>query len=179
MRGLFYCVIYLKPGDYHRIHSPVDWSILARRHFSGRLFPVNQRATRTIQNLYVENERVVLEGLWQEGFMAIAAIGATNIGSIELFIEPELRTNRPRKKLFLHSEPPEERIYEPEGVGVMLAKGDEVAAFNMGSTVVLVFQAPISSKSVEDGDSSLEFRFCIKRGDRIRVGEALGRCHDW
>lgn len=44
---------------------------------------------------------------------------------MQLFIEPELRTNRPRKKFF-HSEPPEERIYEPEGVGVMLKKGDEV-----------------------------------------------------
>lgn len=43
----------------------------------------------------------------------------------QLFIEPELRTNRPRKK-FLHSEPPEERVYEPEGVGGMLKKGDEV-----------------------------------------------------
>ncbi|XP_059443960.1 phosphatidylserine decarboxylase proenzyme 1, mitochondrial isoform X2 [Corylus avellana] len=177
MKGLFYCVIYLMPGDYHRIHSPVDCSILVRRHFSGCLFPVNERATRTIPNLYVENERVVLEGLWKEGFMAIAAIGATNIGSIELFIEPELRTNRPRKNL-LHSNPPEERIYEPEGVGVMLKKGDEVAAFNMGSTVVLIFQAPISKSVEEDGDSSLEFKFCIKRGDRIRVGEALGRCPD-
>jgi phosphatidylserine decarboxylase len=47
----------------------------------------------------------------------------------------------------------------------------------MGSTVVIVFQAPIS-KSVENGDSSSEFRFNIKRGDRIRVGEALGRWND-
>ncbi|XVF13407.1 hypothetical protein REPUB_Repub08aG0205200 [Reevesia pubescens] len=175
MKGLYYCVIYLKPGDYHRIHSPVDWNVFVRRHFSGRLFPLNERATRTIRNLYVENERVVLEGLWQQGFMAIAAIGATNIGSIELFIEPELRTNRPRKKL-LSSEPPEECVYEPEGVGVMLKKGDEVAAFNMGSTVVLVFQAP-TSKSPKNSDAS-EFRFSIRRGDRIRVGEALGRWHD-
>ena len=38
MKGLFYCVIYLKPGDYHRIHSPADWSILVRRHFSGKPF---------------------------------------------------------------------------------------------------------------------------------------------
>ncbi|MED6157032.1 phosphatidylserine decarboxylase 1, variant 4 [Stylosanthes scabra] len=83
-RGLFYCVIYLKPGDYHRIHSPADWNILVRRHFSGRLYPLNERATRTIRNLYIENERVVLEGLWKEGFMALAAIGATNIGSIEV-----------------------------------------------------------------------------------------------
>ncbi|PIN19339.1 Phosphatidylserine decarboxylase [Handroanthus impetiginosus] len=166
LKGLFYCVIYLKPGDYHRIHSPVDWNILVRRHFTGHLFPMNERATRTIRNLYVENERVVLEGQWREGYMAMAAIGATNIGSIELFIEPTLRTNNPQKKL-LQSEPPEERVYEPKGVGVLRKKGDEVAAFNMGSTVVLVFQAPISESS--------EFRFCMKKGDRIRMGEALGR----
>ncbi|XP_039029356.1 phosphatidylserine decarboxylase proenzyme 1, mitochondrial-like [Hibiscus syriacus] len=172
LKGLYYCVIYLKPGDYHRIHSPVDWNVLVRRHFSGRLFPVNERAARTMRNLYVENERVVLEGEWQQGFMALAAIGATNIGSIELFIESELRTNRPRKML-LPSEPPEERLYEPEGVGVMLKKGDEVAAFNMGSTVVVVFQAP-TSKS----DDASEFQFSIRRGDKIRVGEALGVWHN-
>ncbi|KAL1316684.1 hypothetical protein HN51_068848 [Arachis hypogaea] len=176
-RGLFYCVIYLKPGDYHRIHSPADWKILVRRHFSGRLYPLNERATRTIRNLYIENERVVLEGLWQEGFMALAAIGATNIGSIELFIEPELHTNKPKKKL-LPSEPPDERVYvsESESIGRMLKKGDEFAAFNMGSTVVLVFQAPIP-KLVHEDNSSEEFKFCVKPGDRIRVGEALGRWH--
>lgn len=172
VKGLYYCVIYLKPGNYHRIHSPVDWNVLVRRHFSGRLFPLNERATRTIRNLYFENERVVLEGMWQEGYLAMAAVGATNIGSIELVIEPELRTNQPRKKL-LHSEPPEERVYEPQGVGMMLKKGDEVGAFNMGSTVVLVFQAP-TIKSPNRGDNS-NFRFCIKRGDKIRVGEGLGR----
>lgn len=176
MKGLFYCVIYLNPGDYHRIHSPVDWNILVRRHFKGNLFPVNERAARTIRNLYVENERVVLEGQWREGYMAMAAVGATNIGSIELFIEPRLRTNHPHKKL-LHSEPPDERLYEPEGMGVTLKKGDELAAFNMGSTVVLVFQAPNSQYSI-DRDCSSDFKFCIKRGDRIRMGEALGRWHD-
>ncbi|XP_019247780.1 PREDICTED: phosphatidylserine decarboxylase proenzyme 1, mitochondrial [Nicotiana attenuata] len=176
LKGLFYCVIYLRPGDYHRIHSPVDWNVLGRRHFSGCLFPMNERATRTIRNLHVENERIVLEGKWQEGFMAMAAIGATNIGSIELFIEPTLRTNRPWKKM-LHPEPPEEQVYEPKGTGVFLKKGDELAAFNMGSTVVLVFQAPISEPSA-DKSMSAEFRFCIKKGDRVRMGEALGRWHD-
>ncbi|KAF5197440.1 Phosphatidylserine decarboxylase proenzyme 1 protein [Thalictrum thalictroides] len=175
MKGVFYCVIYLKPGDYHRVHSPVNWQVFIRRHFPGQLYPVNERARRTIKNLYVENERVVLEGQWEEGFMALAAIGATNIGSIELAIEPELRTNRPEK--LLHSEPPKERIYEPEGVGVVLKKGDEVAAFNMGSTVVLVFQAPVCKSSDEDG-SSPEFKFCVKHGDKIHMGEALGRWHE-
>ncbi|CAO2819473.1 unnamed protein product [Amaranthus hypochondriacus] len=173
MKGLFYCVLYLRPGDYHRIHSPCDWNVLVRRHFSGRLYPVNERATRTIRNLYVENERVVLEGQWQQGYLALVAVGATNIGSIELYIEPELQTNRPRKKL-LPSAPPDERVYEREDVGLMIKKGEEVAAFNMGSTVVLVFQAP-AAKSSKDNSSTDDFRFCVKRGDRIRMGEALGK----
>ncbi|KAL8162610.1 hypothetical protein V2J09_014099 [Rumex salicifolius] len=203
MKGLFYCVLYLRPGDYHRVHSPVDWNVFVRRHFSGRLYPVNERATRTIRNLYVENERIVLEGKWQQGYLAVTAVGATNIGSIKafirmielggvvkdpilsdtsinafradlylLFIEPELMTNQPRKKL-LQSERPRKREYEPKGVGVTHRKGDELAAFNMGSTVVLIFQAPVSkSPSQEEGS---EFRFKIKRGDRIKMGEAIGR----
>lgn len=40
-------------------------------------------------------------------------------------MEPTLRTNQPRKKL-LHPLPPDERVYEPEGIGIMLKKGDEV-----------------------------------------------------
>lgn len=36
MKGIYYCVIYLRPGDYHRIHSPADWNALVRRHFAGR-----------------------------------------------------------------------------------------------------------------------------------------------
>lgn len=52
----------------------------------------------------------------------------------------------------------------------------QMAAFNMGSTVVLIFQAPMS-ESHEDDDPS-GFRFCIKQGDRIRVGQALGRWND-
>ncbi|CAL9757795.1 unnamed protein product [Musa acuminata subsp. burmannicoides] len=175
-KGIFYCVIYLKPGDYHRIHSPVDWQVLLRRHFAGRLYPTNERAARTIRNLYIENERVVLEGQWKEGFLAVAAIGATNVGSVKLLIEPELKTNRPLKKL-LPSGTPDERVYEPEGVGLMIKKGEEVAAFNMGSTVVLVFQAPIS-ESPEKIKAGPEFKFCVRNGDRIRVGEAIGRWGD-
>ncbi|XP_051183738.1 phosphatidylserine decarboxylase proenzyme 1, mitochondrial [Lolium perenne] len=172
-RGIFYCVLYLHPGDYHRVHSPADWNIFKRRHFSGNLFPTNERAARTIRNLYVENERVVLEGQWKEGFVAIAAVGATNVGSVELLIEPELRTNSSGSAI-LPSQPYNERVYEPEGTGVIVKKGQEIAGFNMGSTVVVVFEAPLS-KAKEDGTVSSEFDFCVRAGDRIRVGEAIGR----
>eukprot|EP01018_Ginkgo_biloba_P002072 Gb_24542 [translate_table: standard] len=180
--GLFYCVLYLGPGDYHRVHSPVDWQVLHRRHFSGRLFPVNERAARTIRNLHVENERVVLEGKWSEGFLAMAAVGATNVGSIELAIEPELKTNRPKLSV-LRTEPPSERTYGINDAGILLKKGQELAVFNLGSTVVLVFQAPFSNsfQSNHDASSELEqqsssgFRFTVKNGDRVQMGQAIGR----
>lgn len=37
-KKLYYCILYLAPGDYHGIHSPVDWNINARRHFPGIYF---------------------------------------------------------------------------------------------------------------------------------------------
>jgi phosphatidylserine decarboxylase len=42
-------------------------------------------------------------------------------------MEPELRTNDPGS-MILHSQPYDERVYEPEGTGVMVKKGQEVNA---------------------------------------------------
>jgi phosphatidylserine decarboxylase len=46
----------------------------------------------------------------------------------------------------------------------------QIAGFNMGSTVVVVLEAPVSKQA-----SSSDFNFCIRTDDRIRVGEAIGR----
>ena len=35
---LFYCVIYLAPGDYHRFHAPCNFRVNQRRHFPGALY---------------------------------------------------------------------------------------------------------------------------------------------
>lgn len=32
---LYYCLMYLAPGDYHWFHSPTDWTIEHRRHIPG------------------------------------------------------------------------------------------------------------------------------------------------
>jgi len=151
---LYYCVLYLAPGDYHGYHSPTNWQIENRRHFPGHLFPVNNKALTTCNGLFAFNERVVLTGKWQYGFFSMATIGAYNVGSINLLFDTELKTNDPGQ---IATSPFEEKSYDR---AVELSKGDPMGSFNMGSSIVLIFEAP-----------SMFFPF--KRGKKIKLGERL------
>ncbi len=84
---LYHCVIYLAPGDYHRFHSPTDWNIHYRRHFPGELFSVNPSVARWLEGLFNFNERVVYYGDWKYGFFSYTAVGATNVGSIKVYMD--------------------------------------------------------------------------------------------
>ncbi|XP_071848651.1 phosphatidylserine decarboxylase proenzyme, mitochondrial-like isoform X2 [Apostichopus japonicus] len=164
---LFNCIIYLAPGDYHRFHSPTSWSAAHRRHFPGELFSVNPGIAAWIKGLFNLNERVVITGQWQCGFFSMAAVGATNVGSINIYFDKELNTNV--KGAYadgafhdksLRKVNPESK--SPEKMGISLDKGAGIGEFNLGSTIVLIFEAP------ED------FRFNIEQGEKVKFGERLG-----
>uniref|UniRef100_A0A8C6K8L4 Phosphatidylserine decarboxylase proenzyme, mitochondrial n=1 Tax=Nothobranchius furzeri TaxID=105023 RepID=A0A8C6K8L4_NOTFU len=171
---LFHVVVYLAPGDYHCFHSPTDWKVGLRRHFPGSLMSVNPGVARWVKELFCLNERVVLSGQWQHGFFSLTAVGATNVGSIRVYFDQELQTNTPRYRkgsFYDHSYVSlGDQVKRPEGEegmesldrGVVLQKGQPVGEFNLGSTIVLLFEAPKN------------FTFCLQPGQRIRVGEGLG-----
>ncbi|KAM5238445.1 phosphatidylserine decarboxylase proenzyme, mitochondrial isoform 1-T1 [Ctenodactylus gundi] len=157
---LYHCVIYLAPGDYHCFHSPTDWTVSHRRHFPGSLMSVNPGMARWIKELFCHNERVVLTGDWKHGFFSLTAVGATNVGSIRIYFDQDLHTNSPRYSKGSYND--FSFVTHANKEGVPMRKGEHLGEFNLGSTIVLIFEAP------------KDFHFSLKAGQKIRFGEALG-----
>ncbi|CCG84433.1 protein of unknown function [Taphrina deformans PYCC 5710] len=162
--SLFFAVVYLAPGDYHRFHSPTNWVVEKRRHFAGELFSVSPYVARRVANLFVLNERVVLFGRYRHGFMSMTPVGATNVGSIKIAFDKELKTNT------LNRDKPEHGFVEASYRkssrvlgGHPLKAGEEMGGFSLGSTIVLVFEAPN------------DFKFTVEEGQKVKVGESIGK----
>jgi phosphatidylserine decarboxylase len=92
---------------------------------------------RWISGLFTLNERAVYFGEWAHGFFSMTAVGATNVGSIRVYQDPELSTNS--WKLHKNSWR-DQRLY------LGMRKGEAFGEFNLGSTIVLLFEAPKHSQ---------------------------------
>lgn len=151
--------IYLAPYNYHRIHIPVDGTLKEMVHVPGRLFSVNPATARTIPRLFARNERVVALFDTEIGPMAMVMVGAVFVGSIETVWAGEIT-------------PPAGRVVRQwtykEGE-YRFKKGDEVARFNMGSTVILLF-----GKEAVAWEQSLSPRQPVQLGQKLAdiVGKA-------
>ncbi|KAL3893788.1 MAG: hypothetical protein SGCHY_005633 [Lobulomycetales sp.] len=171
-------VVYLAPRNYHRFHSPCDLIPKRLYHHTGEtLYSVSPIMLERVPGLLHRNERVIMHADLAEsrvtdalvekeplsptakgGWMAYVAVGATCVGSIEWNDAPALQTNN-----HASSSGKDNRVQQvivPESARQRLAKGDEIGAFNFGSTIVLVW-------------SGLPGEFCVSEGDAIRVGEAI------
>jgi phosphatidylserine decarboxylase len=147
------------------------------------------------------NERVVLLGRWKYGFFSYTSVGATNVGSIVINFDKELRTNslttdtEADRQAALAAERGEpysgfsEATYERASKllgGHALRRGEEMGGFRLGSSIVLVFEAPagrVRKKGDNDGKSAEPnaeeevvggFRWAVERGQKVKVGQALG-----
>ncbi|XP_018014799.1 phosphatidylserine decarboxylase proenzyme, mitochondrial isoform X2 [Hyalella azteca] len=150
-------VLYLAPGDYHRFHSPADWKVIHRRHFPGELLSVNPSFAAWIPNLFVLNERVAYIGTWKYGFFSMTAVGATNVGSVKTYFDEDLRTNERCRPSCTFSD----KTFEGPGHNFTFSKGAPFGEFNLGSTIVLLFEAPKNSV------------MSVLPGQKIKMGEAL------
>uniref|UniRef100_A0A2P2I362 Phosphatidylserine decarboxylase proenzyme, mitochondrial n=2 Tax=Hirondellea gigas TaxID=1518452 RepID=A0A2P2I362_9CRUS len=154
---LYQVVVYLAPGDYHRFHSPAEWSVSFRRHFPGELLSVNPSLASWIQNLFVLNERVAYVGQWRHGFISMTAVGATNVGSVKVYFDEQLRTNNRTWSRYVYHD----KHFSGKASEVCFEKGAAFGEFNLGSTIVLLFEAPKGSV------------LNVRPGQKLRVGEAI------
>ncbi|KKY17434.1 putative phosphatidylserine decarboxylase proenzyme [Phaeomoniella chlamydospora] len=192
--ALYYLVVYLAPGDYHRFHSPISWIVSSRRHFAGELYSVSPYLQRTLPGLFTLNERVVLLGRWRWGFFSFIPVGATNVGSIKINFDKELRTNSlttdtaADRAAAAAAERGEsyagfsEATYEHASKvlrGHALRRGEEMGGFQLGSSIVLVFEAPRGRRPTFDEGFQGEkvkggWKWNIEKGQKVKVGQALG-----
>ncbi|CAI4212179.1 unnamed protein product [Parascedosporium putredinis] len=185
--ALYYAVIYLAPGDYHRFHSPTNWVVEKRRHFAGELYSVSPYLQKTLPGLFTLNERVVLLGRWRWGFFSYVPVGATNVGSIKINFDRELRTNslttdtaadRAAEEAAVKGEPYlgfSEATYHsasPILHGHGVRRGEEMGGFQLGSTIVLVFEAPIEKK--DENGKRTGWVWEVEKGQKVQMGQSLG-----
>lgn len=122
-----FAVVYLAPGDYHRVHSPVDGKVTLLRGMPGDLYPVNSIGERYIPRLFVRNNRVaIVIDTPTLGRVTVVMVGATIVGRISVSAMPGAP-----------AVPPGVHAVEP---GFDVARGDEIGMFHLGSTAVVLIE---------------------------------------
>jgi phosphatidylserine decarboxylase len=129
--------MYLSPRDAHHIFAPVSGSIVKTVHIPGALWPVNDWALHSIDQLFAVNERVVTYIESVHGLVAVVMIGATNVGKISLSYTP-LETNcRPWAK--------QEVRHIEHSPAIPVTCGAKIGTFKMGSSVIVILERPITN----------------------------------
>lgn len=106
-----FLVIYLSPANYHRIHAPYDAAVVRTYELGSRSYPVNAHGLKYGDSTLAKNYRVVTELQKNAFHFASVKVGAMFVNSIVM-------TNH----------------------NSIWSKGEEVAYFSFGSTVVLLFE---------------------------------------
>jgi phosphatidylserine decarboxylase len=149
--GGSFATIYLAPFNYHRVHMPVRGKLRSTVYVPGRLFSVNALTARHVPKLFARNERVLTLFDTAFGQMALVMVGALHVGSITTVWAGDITPAARRQVTELPSPP------------IWLDKGEELGRFNMGSTVILLFQR---------GHARLNPQ--LEAGTIVRLGEPLG-----
>jgi phosphatidylserine decarboxylase len=150
----FFHTIYLSPGDYHRVHMPMDGHLQRMIHVPGRLFSVAPYTVHRVPGLFTRNERVISLFETNHGPMAIVLVGAMLVSSMETTWAGVITP--PRGKRVTTGDWSRRNI--------RLEKGQEMGRFNMGSTVILLLPATAVSVLADYGSDDL-----------VLMGQKLGR----
>lgn len=147
----YFMNFYLSPKDYHRYHAPCDFKVKRLIHVPGKLFPVNLKYLKKEFELFVQNERVILECENGGKIFYMVFVGALNVGQMVFEFENSVETNTNTKEI---------KVYNYDNIEIR--KGDCLGYFKMGSTVVMLWE-----KDFATIDNVLN--------PKVRFGQKLGK----
>ena len=127
-----FATIYLSPRDYHRVHMPCDATLRKMIYVPGDLFSVNPFLAEHVPNLFARNERVICVFDTAFGPMVQILVGETITAGMSTVWAGVI--NPPRTG--------EIKVWTYQGDNaIKLTKGQEMGAFQLGSTVINLFPA--------------------------------------
>jgi phosphatidylserine decarboxylase len=147
--GGSFITLYLSPRDYHRIHAPLEGEIESLHYLPGKFWPVHPILVKHKKALYSINERMALILRTRMGRLALVAVGATCVGRIVTAFD-EQATH-------------EGKAAYTKPYALPVKKGEELMRFEMGSTVVLLFEK--TAMKLEEG---------LQPEDVVRMGQRIG-----
>jgi phosphatidylserine decarboxylase len=154
-RGLVgggYCLLYLHPRDYHRVHAPVDGTLREVRHLPGARYPMAPWAAGFADGALGLNERLVfdLELPRERRRCVLLMVAAFGVGGMECqhLVRAEMQ-GRGLHRACLEA---------------TVRRGDELGAFRLGSTVALLWPA-----------GAIELAEDLSVGGRVLTGRVIGR----
>jgi phosphatidylserine decarboxylase len=127
-----YIILYLSPSHYHRIHCPASGEVTKQWTLGNKSYPVNTWGLKYGIKPLAKNFRVITELKTDYGFLSVVKVGAMFVNSIEV----------------THT-------------GSKLKKGEEMAYFSFGSTVILLFEKGIFQMN------TFKIPFEVKVGEKI------------
>jgi phosphatidylserine decarboxylase len=149
--GGSFATIYLAPFNYHRVHMPLRGELKETVYVPGRLFSVNSVTAQRVPGLFARNERVLSLFDSDGGQFALILVGALNVGSMSTVWAGDI-TPAARRVVTRIPAPP-----------TTLEKGAELGRFNMGSTVILLFEP-----------NRVHWQPQVQAGSVVKLGQPLG-----
>ncbi|MCL2179367.1 MAG: archaetidylserine decarboxylase [Proteobacteria bacterium] len=149
--GGSFLTLYLSPRDYHRIHAPLDGEIASLHYLPGAFWPVHPIAVRNKEALYSINERLFVRLQTRIGKVALVAVGATCVGRIVAAFDGHATHEGKAAYTKCYATP------------LPVKKGEELLRFEMGSTVILLFEK-----------GRVQFGEGLELENMLRVGQKIG-----
>jgi len=149
-----FITVYLSPRDYHRAPMPLAGRLRSTVHVPGRLFSVAPAPVAEIPRLFARNERLVCHFDGEHGPFVVVMVGAMLVSSVSTVWSG------------LEIPPYASRVTRRDWSDLdrRLERFDEMARFNMGSTVIVLLPARVGAVDAD-----------LRPEQPVRVGQRIGR----